>query len=108
MTDPTSINPHGPVPRAVLAITLTSAHDAVALPEPTMEYGGILPVPVGALVRLDIGHARRCFAWDAAKLAGALHVAAEIEIVGSDIEGITQTRIALAAALERPRPPRTG
>lgn len=96
-----ALRPGGPVLRTVLAITLPSESGAVYTPAPMSEFGGIPAVPEGTLVRLDIGDARRCFDHEADKIAGALISAAEIEIVGTDVCGVTETRVELAAALAR-------
>jgi hypothetical protein len=104
----TGIRPGGPVVRTVLSIVLPSDGQGVATPAPLSEYGGILAVPEGTVVRLDIGDARYCAPYNADKIAGALLAAGEIEIVGTDIEGVTETRAELAAALSRARPLRTG
>ncbi|MEE4546750.1 hypothetical protein V2S66_32900 [Streptomyces sp. V4-01] len=103
-----SLRPGGPTVRTVLSIALPSDGGNVATPAPLSEYGGILPAPEGTVVRLDIGDARYCTPHNADKIAGALRAAAEIEIVGSDIGGVTGTRSALAAALARARPLATG
>lgn len=100
MTEPTAIQPAGPVLRAVLLLSLPVQSGWVSTPQPTVEYGGILPVPAGTVVRLDIADARHCFMHEAGKIAGALAAAAEIEVVGTDARGVAETRAALAAALD--------
>ncbi|MFC4034575.1 hypothetical protein ACFO3J_24305 [Streptomyces polygonati] len=96
-----SIRPGGPLLRGVVTMRLPNDHGSVTTPQPTMEYGGLPYCPVGSIVRIDIGDAQRCLSWDADKVAGAVRDAAEVEITGTDWQGVAEMRTELAAALDR-------
>ena len=96
-------NAAGPVLRAVITMQLNDNRGSAVPPRPTTEYGGLPKAPAGSIVRLSIGNARTFYAPYADRIVGALVDAAEIEVIGSDPQGVTETRAALAAALGRTR-----
>jgi hypothetical protein len=90
---------HSPVVRAVIRLRLPIRYGSVSTPEPTMEFGGLEPLPPGTVVVLDIGPARGCPEATAWKIAGALRLCAEVQVTGRDWQGVVDTRAQLAAAL---------
>jgi hypothetical protein len=82
---------------------LVDERGAASPPARTREYGGLTRAPEGSIVRLSIGDAHTFHDWDADYIVGALADAAEIEVIGSDPHGVTETRAVLAAALHRAR-----
>lgn len=88
-----------PAVRGVVLVQLPDFHGSVYLPRPTMQYGGVLPLPPGTVLRIDIGDARACHDWPIETLAGALRECVEIEVIGTDPYGVAETRAALCRAL---------
>lgn len=103
MNKPAPIRSTGPALRAVVTMQLRDNRGSAMPPQPTSEHGGLTAAPAGSVVRLHIGDARTFFAGYADRIVGALVDAAEIEVIGSDPQGVTETREALAAALARAR-----
>jgi hypothetical protein len=97
------IRPSGPSLRSVITVRLTEDHGGAVPPRLTTEHGGLTEAPPRSTVRLVIGDARTFYAGYADYIIGALMNAAEIEVVGTDPQGVTETRRALAAAFERAR-----
>lgn len=89
----------GPAVRGVTTLRLPHDRRTVWLPQPTSQYGGVLPYPPGTVLRIDIGPANHCMPERMEHLAGALTDCAEIEVVGTDPYGVAATRDALARAL---------
>ncbi|WP_103543330.1 hypothetical protein [Streptomyces sp. SM1] len=89
----------GPAVRAVTVLRLVDERGYVELPRPTMQYGGVYPYPTGTVLRIDIGKATHCTDWAMENLAGALVDCAEIEVVGTDSYGVSETRQHLCRAL---------
>ncbi|MFF3326104.1 hypothetical protein [Streptomyces sp. NPDC002889] len=91
----------GPTVRGVTRLSLPTLYGAVYMPGPTQQYGGILPYPRGTVLRIDIGDARGCTDEVAALIVGALLDCAEIEVIGTDPDGVAQTCTEFDRAITR-------
>lgn len=82
-------------------LRLTASHGFLTLPHPSRELGGLVPVPAGLGVLIDVGRARYVATATAWTIADAVRDADSVEVIGDDPAGVQELHAALTAVLRR-------
>jgi hypothetical protein len=85
---------------ATVHITLPVTDGHAHLPRPTVEHGGLDPVPAGCCVLLDVGNAHHISGHTARTLAPVLAKAHHVDVIGTHAPTLKGIRSAIHRAIK--------